>query len=127
MRATEDYDGLLERLEQAVADTRSMARTIALASVPPEHWDPAFRTPWVELLCARGRRGRGRRPQRAPRPSATTSTSWPKELAAHDLPEGFWPVAGALLVNLRNILASLDVVADAQPVSVPAPALSVRR
>ena len=50
MRATEDYDGLLERLEQAVADTRSMARTIWLASVPPERWDPAFRTPWLDLL-----------------------------------------------------------------------------
>ena len=42
------------------------------------------------------------------------------ELAVHDLPEGFWPVCGALLVNLRNILDALDVVADAQPVRVPA-------
>ena len=50
IRATEDYDGLLERLEQAVADTRSMARTIWLASVPPERWNPAFRTPWLDLL-----------------------------------------------------------------------------
>ena len=33
-------------------------------------------------------------------------------------------MAGALLVNLRNVLASLDVVADAQPVQVPAPALA---
>ena len=46
------------------------------------------------------------------------------ELSTHELPDGFWPVAGALLVNLRNILASLDVVADAQPVEVPAPALA---
>jgi hypothetical protein len=33
-------------------------------------------------------------------------------------------VAGALLVNLRNVLASLDVVADAQPVQVRPPALA---
>ena len=46
------------------------------------------------------------------------------ELAADGLPDGSWPVTGALLVNLRNILASLDVVADAQPVQVPAPALA---
>jgi hypothetical protein len=32
-------------------------------------------------------------------------------------------VSGALLVNLRNILEALDVVADAQPVEVPAAAL----
>ena len=39
---------------------------------------------------------------------------------AHELRDGhgFWPVAGALLVNLRNIIAALDVVADAQPVEV---------
>lgn len=31
---------------------------------------------------------------------------------------------GALLVNLRNVLDALDVVAEAQPVHVPALALS---
>ena len=33
-------------------------------------------------------------------------------------------VSGALLVNLRNILAALDAVANAQPIEVPAPALA---
>jgi hypothetical protein len=46
------------------------------------------------------------------------------DLTDDELPDRFWPIAGALLVNLRNIVASLDVVADAQPVAVPAPALS---
>jgi hypothetical protein len=40
---------------------------------------------------------------------------------------GFWPVSGALLVNLRNILEALGPVADAQPVEVPAPALVTLR
>ena len=43
------------------------------------------------------------------------------ELDVEALPDGFWPIGGALLVNLRNILAALDVVADAQPVEVPLP------
>jgi hypothetical protein len=38
-----------------------------------------------------------------------------------------WPVCGALLVNLRNILEALGPVADAQPVEVPAPALTALR
>ena len=46
------------------------------------------------------------------------------ELAVEALPDGFWPIGGALLVNLRNVLAALDAVADAQPVEVPLPALS---
>jgi uncharacterized membrane protein YgaE (UPF0421/DUF939 family) len=123
IRATEDYDGLLERLEQAVADTRSMARTIALASVPPERWDPAFRAPWLDLLERAGAAVSDADPDelRAVREDLDALAG---ELSAHVLPDGFWPVAGALLVNLRNILASLDVVADAQPVQVPAPALA---
>jgi hypothetical protein len=31
---------------------------------------------------------------------------------------------GALLVNLRNVLDAMDVVAEAQPVQVPAPPLA---
>ena len=46
------------------------------------------------------------------------------ELTVADLRDGFWPAYGALLVNVRNILAALDVVADAQPVEVPSPALA---
>jgi hypothetical protein len=45
-----------------------------------------------------------------------------RSMARH-LREGFWPIAGAVLVNLRNILDALDVVADAQPVAVPHPTL----
>ncbi|HKG35950.1 MAG TPA: hypothetical protein VKA89_05880, partial [Solirubrobacterales bacterium] len=42
-------------------------------------------------------------------------------LAVDELPDRFWPVSGALIVNLRNILEALDVVAEAQPVEVPSP------
>lgn len=50
-------------------------------------------------------------------------TTYADEVAVSHLREGFWPVAGAVLVNLRNILDALDVVADAQPVEVPRPTL----
>jgi hypothetical protein len=50
-------------------------------------------------------------------------SAYTDELAVGHLREGFWPVAGAVLVNLRNILDALDVVADAQPVEVPRPTL----
>ena len=116
MRATADYDGLLERLEQAVADTRSMARTIGLARIPP----PPH---WVALLARAGAAVSAADADelKAVREELDALVG---ELAADGLPDGSWPVTGALLVNLRNILASLDVVADAQPVQVPAPALA---
>ncbi len=114
MRATEDFAGVLHRLSQAVAETRSMARTIALARVEPREWDPAFRDAWLELL---GRTGEAVSDADADRLAAVRSEL--DELVAQLEPDGrFWPVYGALIVNLRNILESLDVVATVQPVAV---------
>ena len=104
MRAAEGFDAILDRLEQAVAETRSMARTIRLASIPPEDWDPRFREPWLALLgraaaavseadaealdavradldalAARARRSRSCRTASGPSPapcSSTCATSW---------------------------------------------------
>jgi uncharacterized membrane protein YccC len=117
MRATEDYTAILRRLEQAVADTRSMAQTIGLA---PSGWDPAFRDPWLDLLERAG--------------AAVTDADGAALGAVHrdlDAFAGeldlaalgrFWPISGALIVNLRNIVEALGAVAEAQPVEVPAPA-----
>ena len=122
MQAAKGFDAILDRLEQAVAEIRSMARTVRLAHIPPADWDTGFRTPWLALLERAG----------AAVSSADAGTlqavradldAFAGELDVEELPEGFWPVCGALLVNVRNILAALDVVADAQPVEVPAPAL----
>ncbi len=118
MRATEDFGGVLRRLEQAVAETRSMVQTIGLARVPPADWDPAFRDPWLELL---GRAGAavtaadvdGLKALRADLDQLA------QEMDPGELSHRFWPISGALLVNLRNIVEALGAVAGAQPVQVP--------
>jgi hypothetical protein len=122
MQAAQGFDDILGRLGQAVAETRSMARTIGHARVPTSEWDPPFRERWRELL------GRAGEAISAGDAGAVTSvrvdlTAYAEELAVGHLRDGFWPVAGAVLVNLRNILDALDVVADAQPVEVPRPTL----
>ena len=123
MRAAAGFDAILDRLEQAVAEIRSMARTIRLGAVAPEDWDPSFRTPWLELLERAGAAVSG-----ADRPAIEAVRAdlddFAGDLDVDELPDGFWPAYGALLVNVRNILAALDVVADAQPVEVPSPALA---
>jgi hypothetical protein len=123
MEAAEHFEELLHRIEQANAETRSMARTIHLADMAPAAWPPGFRAPWLELL---GRAGRAVADADRGAIDALRADldAFAGELALDELPERFWPVAGALLVNLRNVLASLDVVADAQPVRVPDPALA---
>jgi hypothetical protein len=102
--ASDEKGELLTRLEQAVAETRSMARTIGRArrdGLPPA---------WVDLLA---RLGAG---VSAADSGAIAAVCAEIEAAGEPLR----PVHGALLVNLRNIAESLDVVADAQPVRVAA-------
>jgi uncharacterized membrane protein YccC len=107
MRAASDFETILRRLEQAVAETRSMATTIGLAHEAPELWDP-----WLELLHATADAVAG-----ADAGALKAVRAELDELAGGT----FRPITGALIVNLRNIIESLDVVADAQPVEVRAP------
>ena len=43
--ASEDFSALLAKLEQAIAETRSMARTMGGSTESVPGWDPAFRPP----------------------------------------------------------------------------------
>jgi hypothetical protein len=119
MRAAEEMTHIINRLAQAVAETRSMARTIRVARLAPEEWNPAFREPWLELLERAGAAvedadADGLRRARAELPELS------ERFVDEQLHGGQWPMFGALLVNLRNVFDALDVVAEAQPVDVPA-------
>jgi uncharacterized membrane protein YccC len=105
MEAAADYEELLRRLGQAVAETRSMITTVATARPEP-------RGPWLRLLHATG--------AAVAEADADALHAARAELAAL-ADDRFRPVDGALLVNLRNVVDALDVVADAQPVEVPVP------
>lgn len=113
---TERWMVILRRLEQAIAETRSMARTIGRATASAQHWDPRFREPWLDLLAATGRA------VAAADPAAVAEIKddlhkLSAALSGDDLPDLAWPVYGALLVNLRNIAGALDDVAAEQPVA----------
>lgn len=122
MHSAEGLVPIVNRLAQAVAETRSMARTIRISRVPPDEWDRAFREPWLELLH---RSGTAVADADSGEIKATRAelSSLADRLAVHELHDDLWPVYGALLVNLRNVLDALDAVAAAQPVRVPAPTL----
>lgn len=123
MRATDDFGAVLQRVQQAVSETRSLALTIGYA---PRPWDPAFRDAWLDLLRRTGEAVSDADTAALTRLRAdidsVASTLDPSALA-----DTFWPVAGALLVNLRNIVEALGAVAGAQPVAVPSPAALSRR
>jgi uncharacterized membrane protein YgaE (UPF0421/DUF939 family) len=123
MRAAEEMTQIINRLAQAVAETRSMARTIRVASIAPADWNPEFRQPWLGLLERAGAAVE-RADADGLRSARGELTNLSDHLATEQLHGGQWPMFGALLVNLRNVLDALDVVAEAQPVHVPAPALA---
>jgi uncharacterized membrane protein YgaE (UPF0421/DUF939 family) len=122
MQAAEGFVPIVNRLAQAVAETRSMARTIRFAHVPPEEWDDEFREPWLDLLHRSGiavadaDAGQVKAAREELRALAN-------RLAVDELHDDLWPVYGALLINLRNVLDALDAVVEAQPVRVASPAL----
>ena len=73
---TRDLGDVLVGLEQAVADTRSMARTIGRAGAIAD-WEPGFRDAWIEMLARAGARRQRRRRRRACAPCAPTWSRWP--------------------------------------------------
>ena len=110
------YGEVLRRLEQSVAETRSMARTLSISIATSDAWDPVFKDRWLVLL---------RRTAAAVidandddlRAVRTDLDLLCRELSGHDLAALHWPVYGALLVNLRNIVEAMADVAAANPVT----------
>ncbi len=122
MQAAEEFVPIVNRLAQAVAETRSMARTIRIARIPPEEWDHAFREPWLDLLRRSGTAVVDADAS-AVKAARAEVGALANRLAVDELHDDLWPVYGALLINLRNVLDALVAVADAQPVKVPSPTL----
>jgi uncharacterized membrane protein YccC len=114
--ASGEFVELLERLEQAVADTRSMAATIGRAG---GDWDPRFREAWLGLLARAGAAVIAADAQDITEVQADLEST-ASTFFASGRDRAPRPAHGALIVNLRNILAAMDAVADAQPVRVRA-------
>jgi cell shape-determining protein MreD len=111
------FEVILLRLEQAVAESRSMARTLHRLCDGEDRWHRGFRDRWAALLLATGHAVTAA--DHAALADVRAGLGELREEAFEaDLPVEFWAVAGALMVNLRNIVAALGLVADAQPVSL---------
>jgi hypothetical protein len=119
MNAAEGFGPILNHLDQAIAEIRSMARTIRLARVAPEQWDRRFREPWLDLLRRCGIAVTDADPGEL-EVVRTDLRAFADRLEVDELSE-LWAVYGALLVNLRNVMDALDAVVAAQPVQVPSP------
>ena len=122
MNAANGLAPILNQLDQAIAETRSIAWTARLAAVAPQQWDRRFREPWLHLLhrCGAAVLTPDIGELRTARSELATFAD---SLEVDDLRDR-WPIYGALLINLRNAMSALDTVVEAQPLQVPSPSLS---
>ncbi|PUA82282.1 FUSC family protein [Nocardioides currus] len=116
---------LLRRMEQAIAEIRSMARTLGGQNAHRERWGDVFAGPWIEMLGDTGRATTEADPAAMSavrtRLEALTDQLRSSERAAD------WPVYGALIINLRNILDAMVDVAAANPIGQPPLPMGRRR
>ncbi len=117
-RDPKQWHASLRQMEQAVAETRSMARTLGSGSKPHQDQDAAFAEEWTSVLMATGRviEGSDADAFHGVRQRLDTLV---RELGAGGPLSPRWPVHGALIVNLRNILDAMDDVAVAHPFAEP--------
>lgn len=117
VRDPRQWRGLLRRMEQAVAEIRSMGRTLGGQQVHREAWGDAFAVPWIEMLGDTGRAARDA-DSAAMAAIRTRLEAFTEELRATERSSA-WPIYGALIINLRNIVDAMDEVAAANPLGQP--------
>lgn len=115
VRQEGEFGEVLARLEQAVADIRSMARTLQHSVTNVVEWDPKFRDSWLDLLEETGRAIGDTDSARLQRVRNRLERLG-EQLSTEHLPDEHWPEYGGLITNLRNILSAMDVVADENPI-----------
>lgn len=108
----------LHLMEQVVADSMSMARTVATSAQDASWWDDRFREAWTDLL-ARTAEAAHRLDDRALREVRADITGLADELSTDALPGSSWHEYGGLLVNLRNIVTALCEVLELSHPSDP--------
>lgn len=121
VRKPGEFGDILGRTEQALAEIRSIARTIGHSITDTKEWDSEFRSRWTDLLeqvaWAIRNPDAGKLAEIRARLGELAD-----DYSSEDLPGLHWPEYGGLILNLRNIATSMDHVAEADPLSA-----SVRR
>ncbi len=125
-RDPREWHSLLERMEQAIAECRSLARTLALGIEGGSRWDDGFRTRFAALLYESGTavEDADHQPLTEIRDRLDGFIG---DLTDAGLPARLWPEYGGVLTNLRNVLAAMDEVARANPLGQPPLPFRLRR
>jgi uncharacterized membrane protein YccC len=117
---------LLRHMEQAVAEIRSIVRTLERILGHEHTWDPAFRDGYVEAVRRGGRAIDDADPDAIRDCRAELDRLVDLRGGTGGVPE-LWPVYGGLVVSLANILEAMEEVAAANPLDQPPLPILFRR
>jgi uncharacterized membrane protein YccC len=118
VKKTDVFEEILELNEQAVAELRSLARTLGHSIDGVIRWEPEFRDRWIALLDEAGE-AIGVPDSARVAQVRVDLTRLAEDMSTEQLSGLHWPEYGALIMNLRNIVASMDRVAEQNPVVLP--------
>ncbi|WP_244930599.1 aromatic acid exporter family protein [Nocardioides sp. W7] len=128
-RDPREWVQLLRRMEQALAEIRSLARTCSYDQLVEPEWQPRFRTAYAAALRKAGD-GLVRADRQALLAAWEDLDRLVDELAETQPAPRLWPVYGSLVVNLRNLVDAMDEVAAQNPLAqapLPFARLRLRR
>ena len=114
VRDPQEWRALLRRMEQAVAEIRSMSRTLGGQHAHRDAWGETFAGPWIEMLGDTGRAANDA-DSGAITAVRTRLEAFAEELRATERSPQ-WPIYGALIINLRNVIDAMVEVAAANPI-----------
>jgi uncharacterized membrane protein YccC len=118
VRTSAAFEEILRDNEQAVAESRSMARTFGHSIDAVRGWEPVFKERWLALLREAGEAIGAPDSARVVQ-VRTDLTTLSLDLSDENLSARHWPEYGALIMNLRNVVTSMDRVAQQNPVLLP--------
>ena len=118
VRASDELESILRDNEQAIAELRSMARTLGHSIDGVIEWEPQFRDRWLALLTEAGEAIAAPDSARVAQVRADLA-ALAHDLSTEDLSARHWPEYGALIMNLRNVVTSMDRVAAQNPLVLP--------
>ena len=118
VRVTDVFEEILRDNEQAVAESRSMARSLGHSLEAVHDWEPVFRDRWLSLLREAGEAIGVPDSVRVTQVRADLN-QLAHDLSTEELSARHWPEYGALLMNLRKEVKSLDRVAEQNTDVVP--------
>jgi uncharacterized membrane protein YccC len=109
MRNPERWHVLLRHMEQTVAETRSLARTLGGQEAHKDTWGESFAVPWISALGDAGRAAASDDPE-ALRDVRRRLQALSEDMRSTER-SAEWAIYGALIINLRNIVDAMDAVA----------------